>query len=187
MFERMGCEPKDFYQSVAAIFMHRPYHWMPVNGMTSMYVWGLAQSEAGRKELAALADQARVPLAAVLQEIQDSRDLYETAITRGIDADPYPHATARLKAARGSAALQAIVRDKMCLGSDQMRDLGNLYTAALPAWLAAGFEDALGRGVELAGQTLLAVGYGSGDAAEAIPLHVVDGWQEAAAKIGVQR
>lgn len=187
MFERMGAEPKAFYQSVAAIFMHRPYHWMPVNGMTSMYVWGLAQSESGQKELAALADQARVPFEAVLHEIQNGRDLYESATLRGIDADPYPNATAVLKVARSSPSLQAILRDKMCLGSDKMRDLGNLYTAALPAWLAAGLEDALQKGVDLTGQTLLTMGYGSGDAAEAIPMYVVAGWQEAAAKIGVDR
>ena len=80
MFERIGAEPKAFYENVAAIFMHRPYHWMPVNGMTSMYVWGLADSEAGRQELAALADQARVPFEAVLQEIRESRDLLDGAL-----------------------------------------------------------------------------------------------------------
>jgi hydroxymethylglutaryl-CoA synthase len=68
-----------------------------------------------------------------------------------------------------------------------MRDLGNLYTAALPAWLAAGFEHALEDGVDLTGQTLLAMGYGSGDAAEAIPLQVSKHWREAASKIGFAR
>jgi hydroxymethylglutaryl-CoA synthase len=187
MFERLGCEPRSFYQDVGAIFMHRPYHWMPVNGMTSMYVWGLAESEAGQRELRALADQARVSFDDVLSEIRNSTDLYQGAVDQGIDADPYPNASAVLKAARSSPALKAILRDKMALGSDKMRDLGNLYTAALPAWLAAGFEDALQQGLEVAGQTWLAVGYGSGDAAEAIPLEVVPGWQEAAAKIGVDR
>ena len=187
MFERLGVEPKAFYESVAAIFMHRPYHWMPVSGMTSMYVWGLAGSERGRQELAALADQARVPFDALLRELRESRDLHEAALSRGIDVDPYPHATAVVKAARNSQALKGILRDKMHLGTDKMRDLGNLYTAALPAWLAAGFEDALERGVDLAGQTMLAIGYGSGDAAEAIPLQVVKGWEQAAAKIGVDR
>jgi hydroxymethylglutaryl-CoA synthase len=187
MFERLGEEPKAFYERVAAIFMHRPYHWMPINGMTSMYVWGLAGSEEGRRELAALADQARVPFDAVLAEIRESRDLLDGAMTRGIDAEPYPNASAVVKAARSSKALKSILETKMRLGSSGMRELGNLYTAALPAWLASGFEHALSEDVELAGQTLLAVGYGSGDAAEAIPLHVVPGWREAAAKIGFAR
>jgi hydroxymethylglutaryl-CoA synthase len=187
MFEKLGAEPKAFYESVGAIFMHRPFHWMPVNGMTAMYVWGLADSEEGRKELAALSDQARVSYTAVLAEIADSRDLFDGVLRRGIDAEPYPNAAAVVKAARNSVALKAILRDKMRLGSEKMRELGNLYTAALPAWLAAGFEDALEEGVELAGQTVLAIGYGSGDAAEAIPLVVSKHWKEAAAKIGFAR
>jgi len=56
----------------------------------------------------------------------------------------------------------------------------------LPAWLAAGFADAGQRGVELAGRDLLAIGYGSGDAADAIPLRVVEGWQDSAARIGIE-
>lgn len=187
MFEKLGVEPCAFYQNVAAIFMHRPFHWMPVNGITAMYVWGLAESEQGKKELMALADQAKVSYQAVLAEIADSRDLLDGVLTRGIDAEPYPAAAAVVKAARNAPTLKAILRDKLRLGSDKMRDLGNLYTAALPAWLAAGFEHAVEENVDLAGQTLLAVGYGSGDAAEAFPLVVVPGWREAAQKIGFAR
>ena len=187
MFEKLGVEPTRFYENVAAIFMHRPFHWMPVNGMTSMYVWALADSEEGRRELAALADAAKVSLSAVLAEIRESRDLFDGVMTRGIDTDPYPNACAVVKAARNAPALKAILRDKMRLGSDKMRELGNLYTAALPAWLAAGFEHALEDGVDLTGQTVLAMGYGSGDAAEAIPLQVSKHWREAASKIGFGR
>ena len=60
-----------------------------------------------------------------------------------------------------------------------MLDLGNLYTAALPAWIAAGFEQALNEDRELAGEELLTLGYGSGDAAEVIPFIVSDEWREA--------
>jgi hydroxymethylglutaryl-CoA synthase len=187
MFTKLREEPKAFYERVSAIFMHRPFHWMPVNGMTSMYVWGLAGSEDGRRELAALADQAKVPFEAVLAELSESRDLLDMVHTRGIDADPYPHASAVVKAARNSPTLKGILKDKMRLGSDMMKELGNLYTAALPAWLAAGLEHALDEGTDLGGQTVLAVGYGSGDAAEAIPLEVVPGWQTAARKIGFAR
>jgi hydroxymethylglutaryl-CoA synthase len=70
------------------------------------------------------------------------------------------------------------------LGTDWAMELGNLYTAALPAWLAAGFEQALEQGVDWSNAKLVAIGYGSGDAAEAIPLRVVPEWREAAGKIG---
>ena len=60
----------------------------------------------------------------------------------------------------------------MSLGSEAMKDIGNVYCAALPAWIAAGLEDAYERGLDLAGGKVLAIGYGSGDAAEAIPMTV---------------
>ena len=187
MFARLGEEPKAFYQRVSAIFMHRPYHWMPVNGMTSMYVWGLEGSEDGRRELAELCAQANVSLDAVLAEIRGTSDLFGSVLERGVDADPYPNTSAVVKVARSSATLKSILKDKMRLGSEPMKELGNLYTAALPAWLAAGFEQALVEKLPLAGQTLLCVGYGSGDAAEALPVQVVEGWEAAAARIGFAR
>jgi Hydroxymethylglutaryl-coenzyme A synthase C terminal. len=76
-----------------------------------------------------------------------------------------------------------LVNDKLGLGAEAMRDLGNLYTAALPAWLAAGLQQAQADGLQLAGQEWLALGYGSGDAAEALPMRVASGWQDAAARI----
>jgi hydroxymethylglutaryl-CoA synthase len=44
-------------------------------------------------------------------------------------------------------------------------------------------DDACARGLDIAGKNVLAVGYGSGDAAEAIPMTLTDTWQEAARKI----
>ena len=54
-----------------------------------------------------------------------------------------------------------------------------------PAWIAAGLEEALDQRRSLAGRNILATGYGSGDAAEAIPMEVVDGWETAASKIKI--
>ena len=39
-------------------------------------------------------------------------------------------------------------------------------------------------GLDLAGRDVLAVGYGSGDAAEAIPMRLTRTWKQAAARIG---
>jgi hydroxymethylglutaryl-CoA synthase len=70
------------------------------------------------------------------------------------------------------------------LGADAMQEVGNLYTASLPAWLAAGLEDAARADLPLEGSRILTLGYGSGDAAEAIPARVMPGWRAASLKIG---
>jgi hydroxymethylglutaryl-CoA synthase len=57
----------------------------------------------------------------------------------------------------------------------------------MPAWLAAGLEQALDDDLDLAGQELLTFGYGSGDAAEVIPFYVAPGWREATRRIRFAR
>jgi hydroxymethylglutaryl-CoA synthase len=91
---------------------------------------------------------------------------------------------ATLRAFRASRHYRREILDKLAIGSDTMLDLGNLYTAALPAWLAAGFEQALEEGSLSTGEEVLTLGYGSGDAAEVIPFFMADGWREATAAIG---
>ena len=75
----------------------------------------------------------------------------------------------------------------MRLGDSAMFSCGNLYTASMPGWLAAGLEDAFATGTQLAGASILAFGYGSGDAAEVMPMKIVDGWEAAAERIGFRR
>jgi len=88
-----------------------------------------------------------------------------------------------LRPFRATDAFRSRVLDVLSLAGNEILDLGNLYTAAMPAWLAAGFEEALAGDRELDGLELLTLGYGSGDAAEVIPFRVAPGWREATARI----
>jgi hydroxymethylglutaryl-CoA synthase len=97
--------------------------------------------------------------------------------------EAFPLAADLMRYLRKTELWQRLVAEKLGLGNDMMRDLGNLYTAALPAWLAAGFTQARGDSLDLKGQRWLALGYGSGDAAEALPMRVAEGWEVAAARI----
>ena len=62
-------------------------------------------------------------------------------------------------------------------GDDNMMELGNIYSGALLAWLAAGLEEAALAEEEWEDREILLIGYGSGDAAEALPLRVRPGWR----------
>ncbi|HEX7340559.1 MAG TPA: hypothetical protein VF271_11580 [Rhodanobacteraceae bacterium] len=170
---------------LGAVFMHRPYHHMPRSGWAMAWLAALGHDtaagvDAAARELAGYCDKAGVALADLQAEW-----------TRGtLSCEPdrlpeaaFPHLMAVRKAFGKSEAHQRIVKDKLRLGSDTMMELGNLYTAALPAWLAAGLDAAAKEGETLDGRDLLLLGYGSGDAAEAIPAHVVSGWQQAAQAI----
>jgi hydroxymethylglutaryl-CoA synthase len=184
MARRMDRDPAEYYRELAAIFMHRPYHRMPEQSFAMSYLFGLAQDgERGRAELTELCERADMPVAAVLEEMRSQPNILQLVKDGNIDADAYPLSIQLLKEFRASKEFSALVAAKMSLGSEQMKDIGNVYCAALPAWMAAGIEDAYQRGADLAGRKVLAVGYGSGDAAEAIPMTLTDNWREAAAKI----
>ena len=187
MLRRLKADPADYYHSLGAVFMHRPYHRMPLSSFAMSYLFGLANNGAsGRAELEAHCRQANLDPEAVLREMRSTPDVLQLVRDGNIDDDVYPLSIALLKEFRTSEVFKELVSSKMSLGSEPMKDIGNVYCAALPAWMAAGLEEAAGEGRDLSGQNILAVGYGSGDAAEAIPMQLVDGWEAAASRIGFQ-
>lgn len=186
MLERINVSAGTYYQSVRALFFHRPYHHMPIQAMSFLYVRGLARSDHHHEELRALCDSAGVALGDVLAETHTNPDLFARVLDGSAEEDPYPATGAAAGALRKSPEFVRLLEEKMSLGSETVKDLGNLYSAALPAWIAAGFEQAAKDTIDLEGASLVMVGYGSGDASEAIPMVTVPGWQAAAARIDLR-
>lgn len=187
LWQRQGGDAFQSLNECQGLFFHRPYAHMPVQGLAVIYLAAMVQS--GRLgELQTLAEQAAVSLDQVAAEIDAGPDLF-AAILENRQANPYP-ATSQLAASlRRTPQFKAFQKEKLSLGAELTMELGNLYTAALPAWIAAGLDDAAQRvkddpTLEYSAREFWAVGYGSGDAAEAIPLQLSPRWQQAAAKIG---
>ena len=186
MLRRFDVSGRDYVDRVRAMFFHRPYHLMPVQALAFLYVRALVDSHSGTDELTKLCDAAGVSVDQVRVEANEMPDLYRHVVTDGLaESSPYPATSALASHARKTDALCRLIDQKLSLGSDWTRAFGNLYTASLPAWMAAGMEAALANGEDLTGAELIAVGYGSGDAAEAIPMRVAEGWRDAAGCIGV--
>ncbi len=187
MFRKMDVSAADYLRNVEAIFMHRPYQRMPETGLALAYLFALGEGPAEDiAELARYCELAGESLEAVREEMRSHPAIGEATPTpQAPDVDPFPKTMSVLRSFRATEMFGAVVGHKLRLGAEAVSELGNLYTASLPAWLAAGFEDALNRDEDLTGKELLMIGYGSGDAAEAIPMHVVPGWAEAASRIGV--
>lgn len=187
MLSRLEVSAGSYYASVRGLFFHRPYQLMPVQAMSFLYVRGLARGDHHHDELRQLCQEAGVSFDAVLAETASTPDLYGDLLRDTAVADPYAATSAVAGLLRKQKSFRQLLEEKMGLGSEAVKDLGNLYSAALPAWIAAGFEEAAGRALALAGAPLVAVGYGSGDAAEALPLYVQPGFEAAAARIGFAR
>lgn len=185
MYMKRGLDPAAYLRDLSFVFMHRPYRRMPETGWAAAWLYALAQGgEDDRAELAGYCEQAGVPMDALIAELGAAPAVSELAEPERLQHEAYPLLMAVVRVYRDAPTYRRDVLDKLALGSETMRDLGNLYTAALPAWMAAGFEQALANGLELAGEEMLTLGYGSGDAAEVIPVRVCEGWREPARRIG---
>jgi len=187
MLSRLGVSAGSYYESVRGLFFHRPYHLMPVQAMSFLYVRGLARGDHHHDELRALCTEAGASFDAVLTETASTPDLYGELLKDDAVVDPYAATTLVAGLLRKQKGFRRLLDEKMGLGSELAKDLGNLYSAALPAWIAAGFEEAARQKLDLTDAPLVAVGYGSGDAAEALPLYVERGFETAAARIGFAR
>jgi hydroxymethylglutaryl-CoA synthase len=185
MLARMRVTPRSFFHQIEGVLLHRPYHQMPVNAMAALYAWGLSKNEAHLGELKQLCDAAGASYDKVLVEMRSHPSLFDAIEAGSPDGEVYPESMKAVKHFRTTEKFKEVVTGKMSLGSGRMMDLGNLYTASLPAWLAAAFEEALERKVAIEEKQFLLIGYGSGDAAEAIPVRVSSRWRDAAEKMGL--
>jgi hydroxymethylglutaryl-CoA synthase len=185
MYSKRGLNPAEYMRSLRTVFMHRPYRRMPETGWAISYLFGLSEGNAeDRAELASYCYEVGIDPGKLRSEMISKPDVAQLANAEQLQFEAYPLTMAVHKVFRASRRYRREILDKLALGSDTMLDLGNLYTAALPAWLAAGFEQALDEDSLEAGEEVLTLGYGSGDAAEVIPFFMADGWREATAAIG---
>jgi hydroxymethylglutaryl-CoA synthase len=186
MCERRGQRALDIIEDTRAIFFHRPYQHMPVQAMAAIWLRALLEARRDAPELLAAAEAAQVTLEELDAEAHATPDLFAGVEAGAAEVDPAPATTKTAGYLRRSKGFADLLADRMSLGVDGARELGNLYTGALFAWLASGLDEA-SRGPDRAGERWLGIGYGSGDAAEAIPLRVAEGWQEAARHIGFEK
>jgi len=184
MYEKRALNASEYLQSLKTIFMHRPYRRMPETGYAIAYLFALGSGgPEDRAELASYCYQAGIEPEQLLKEMLSKPQVAGLAVPERHNFEAFPLTMAIFKIFRAARKYRREILDKLALGSDTMLDLGNLYTAALPAWMAAGFEQAADEHRDMAGKEILTFGYGSGDAAEVIPLFVADEWRAATAKI----
>lgn len=180
MLRKLDVSAGSYYRGVRGLFFHRPYHLMPVQAMSFLYVRGLARGTHHHDELREICAEAKVSFDEVLRETISTPDLFDEMLKGSAQDDPYAATSAAAGVLRKRASFRELLEEKMSLGSEAAKALGNLYSAALPAWIAAGLEQGAKRNLALAGAHMVAVGYGSGDAAEAMPISPVPGWEAAA-------
>ena len=181
--ERGRVAPMQVFEGFAGVFLHRPYHQMPFAAVSAVYAWALAKTDRMAFENACASAGADVDV--LRAELFEHPDLRSTISDEGDRLEIRPQLKLFARWARRSQGFKEFTERCMEHGADACREFGNLYTASLPAWLAAAFDARAGEAAAWADSELLAIGYGSGDAAEALRLRVCPDWQSAAARIDV--
>ncbi len=184
MFARLDHLPSRFLRELTATFLHRPYQRMAETGLIMSYLLALAIGDADdHAELTVYAAEADVNTAELVLELTNEPEVFALVEDGELSNELYPLATQTARSFRSSSQFHALMT---AWGESEMQDVGNLYTASLPAWMAAGIEEAWQQNLDVGAGRILTIGYGSGDAAEAIPMTLVAGWERAASKIAFQ-
>lgn len=185
LFGKLKTAPSSFMRELKAVFLHRPYQRMAETGlvMSLLYAFALGD-DSDQAQLDEIAKLANVDGRGLATELTTVHNVYELVEDERTNDELYPLASEVARKFRSTDAFDNEIASKLSLGRSDVAEVGNLYTASLPAWLAAGLEQAEREGIELAGERILTIGYGSGDAAEIIPMRVVDGWQTSASRLG---
>ena len=154
----------------AAVFMHRPFHKMPMNAFSISYLYALANGdEDDHQEFYDLLAQANIQPEEIKKELTERPDLV-TFLQTDINKELFPKTNKALKSLNRIKPFKDKVLSKIKLGNELTKEMGNIYSGSIFAWLAAGIEDSIKNGKDLNGKDGLLIGYGSGDAAEVIPI-----------------
>ena len=154
----------------AAVFMHRPFHKMPMNAFSISYLYALANGdEDDYQEFYDLLAQANIQPDEIKKELKERPDLV-TFLQTDINKELFPKTNKALKSLNRIKPFEDKVLSKIKLGNELTKEMGNIYSGSIFAWLAAGIEDSMKNGKDLSGKDGLLIGYGSGDAAEVIPI-----------------
>jgi hydroxymethylglutaryl-CoA synthase len=179
-FDRSELSPVDTLEQFQAIFLHRPYQRMADTGKAFLTLAALSKQDDDR--FLQLAGEAGVDADKAKAELKGSLDLTALLLAGESIDDVFVNCQKLVRALRGNNTYRHLIENP---GGDVMQSLGNLYTASLPAWLAAGVQEMAESSSTLVSNDVLAVGYGSGDATEMLPMRLVQEWEVAASRINL--
>ena len=163
-----------------AIFMHRPFKKMPITAFSIAYLYALAHGDKiDHEELIKYVNLSNLDENEILEELLNKPNVSDFPDS-DINREALPLTTELVKIIHSESDFQKNVISKLRFGSELTMEMGNIYSGSVFVWLSAGLEDALNCEVDLSNEEALMIGYGSGDAAEVIPIIFVKGWQKSA-------
>ena len=182
MAKKRKMHTAEYLRNISAAFLHRPFHKMPITAFSIVYLHALAHgNKDDKEELEGYAFASNISFKELLNELINRPDVSEFP-HKDLNADFLPLSNKVIKKIKDDDQFQNNVLTKIEYGSLLTMEMGNIYSGSVFGWLAAGMEDAISRGIDWSNKEALLFGYGSGDAAEVIPLIFTNDWKETSIK-----
>ena len=182
MAKKRKIHTAEYLRNVSAAFLHRPFHKMPITAFSIVYLYALAHgNKDDKEELEGYAFASNISFKELLNELINRPDVSEFP-HKDLNTDFLPLSNGVIKKIKNDDQFQNKILAKIEFGSLLTMEMGNIYSGSVFGWLAAGMEDAISRGIDWSNKEALLFGYGSGDAAEVIPLIFTNDWKEASIK-----
>jgi hydroxymethylglutaryl-CoA synthase len=182
MVEKRKIDSAEYLRNISAVFLHRPFHKMPITAFSIVYLHALAHgNKDDKKELEGYALVSNVNYEDLISELINRVNVSEFA-HNDVNSDFLPLSNRVIKTIKENDQFQNNVLAKIEFGSSLTMEMGNIYSGSVFGWLAAGIEDAINKDIDWSNKEVLLFGYGSGDAAEVIPLIFTNDWKEASTK-----
>ena len=182
MAKKRKIHTAEYLRNISAAFLHRPFHKMPITAFSIVYLHALAHgNKDDKEELEGYAFASNISFKELLNELINRPDVSEFP-HKDLNADFLPLSNGVIKKIKNDDQFQNKILAKIEFGSLLTMEMGNIYSGSVFGWLAAGMEDAISRGIDWSNKEALLFGYGSGDAAEVIPLIFTNDWKEASIK-----
>ena len=182
MAKKRNIHTAEYLRNISAAFLHRPFHKMPITAFSIVYLHALAHgNKDDKEELEGYAFISDISFEELLNELINRADVSKFP-HNDVNADFLPLSNRVIKKIKNDDQFQNNVLAKIEFGSLLTMEMGNIYSGSVFGWLAAGMEDAVNKDIDWSNQEVLLFGYGSGDAAEVIPLIFTNDWKEASIK-----
>tara|TARA_B100000586_G_scaffold255975_1_gene218489 strand:- start:1518 stop:2168 length:651 start_codon:yes stop_codon:yes gene_type:complete len=143
------------------------------------YLYALGKGGVNdHKELEEYTNMADVSFDDVLFELNNQPNVSDFP-DNDINRNAFPITSKVIKVLHSNSVFQQKVLAKLDFGQDLTKEMGNIYSGSVFGWLSAGLEEASKKGLKWSNKEALIIGYGSGDAAEVIPIIFREGWEKA--------
>ena len=131
MSENRGQSLPKLLKEASAVFMHRPFHKMPLSAFSISYLYALANGDENEnQELEDLIKEADIEPEEIKMELKEKPDLM-LFLQTDINKDLFPKTSKALKSLNKIKTFKDKVLSKLKFGKELTKELGNIYSGSI--------------------------------------------------------